>query len=122
MTDGAIYTEGWTLDDVDWAGFDCSKVDSELLAAVKAASLVEYNAPDYVDYLKRVYSDAPEATIRSFERWGKEEAQHGVALARWAELADPSFDFNLAFTRFRTLYRLAFQRRRTSVRGPSGAK
>ena len=83
----------------------------------KAASLVEYNAPDYVDYLKRVYSDAPEATIRSIERWGK-ESNNGLALARWAELADPSFDFNRAFARFRTLYRPAhFDGAERSVRG-----
>ena len=37
MTEGAIYSAGWTLDDVDWASFDASKVDGELLAAVKAA-------------------------------------------------------------------------------------
>jgi|SRR6185295_2348703 len=118
MTDGAIYSEGWTLDDVEWSRFDAAKVDGPLLAAVKAASLVEYNAPDYVDYLKRVYRDAPEATIRSIERWGEEEIQHGLALARWAELADPSFDFNRAFTRFRTLYRPAhFNGAEKSVRG-----
>src|SRR5262245_27258625 len=118
MTDGIIYSEGWTLDDVDWSCFDPAKVDGELLAAVKAASLVEYNAPDYVAYLKRVFRDAPEATIRSFERWGNEEIQHGLALARWAELADPSFDFKSAFLRFRMLYRPAhFDGAERSVRG-----
>jgi hypothetical protein len=29
-----------------------------------------------------------------------EEVQHGMALARWAELADPTFDFDAAFQRF----------------------
>jgi hypothetical protein len=118
MTDGVIYAAGWTLDDVDWSRFEPAKVDVALLAAVKAASLVEYNAPDYVTYLKRVYRGAPESTIRSIEHWGEEEIQHGLALARWAELADPSFDFNRAFVRFRTRYRPAhFDGAEASVRG-----
>ena len=78
MTDGIVYEAGWTLDDVDWSRFDSSKVNAALLAAVKAASLVEYNAPDYVTYLKRVYSGAPESTIRGIEHWGDEEIQHGL--------------------------------------------
>lgn len=105
MTDGAIYEAGWTLDSIDWSRFDASKVDGELLAAVKASSLVEYNAPDYVAYLKRVYAGADDATIRAIEQWGDEEIQHGLALGRWAEIADPSFDFQEAFARFQNAYR-----------------
>ena len=105
MPDGIVYEAGWTLDDVDWSRFDPSRVTPELLASVKAASLVEYNAPDYVCYLKRVFKDAPETTIRTIEHWGEEEVQHGRALARWAELADPNFNFKAAFGRFRALYR-----------------
>jgi hypothetical protein len=105
MTDGAIYSAGWTLDDVDWSRFEPDKVDGELLAAVKAASLVEYNAPDYVTYLKRVYRGASDDIIVKIEHWGEEEIQHGLALARWAELADPDFDFRRSFARFRELYR-----------------
>ena len=74
MTDGKVYEAGWTLDDVDWARFDSSKISTALLAAVKAASLVEYNAPDYVSYLKRVYKGAPESTIRRIEHWGEEDS------------------------------------------------
>jgi hypothetical protein len=118
MTDGTIYEAGWSLDDVDWSRFDESKVDPSLLAAVKAASLVEYNAPDYVSYLKRVYRGAPESVIRAIEHWGEEEIQHGMALGRWAQLADPSFDFKGAFARFRALYRAPhFERGEGSVRG-----
>ena len=107
MTDGAVYSAGWTLDDIDWSRFEPAKVDRELLAAVKAASLVEYNAPDYVEYLKRVYRGAPQETIALIECWGEEESQHGLALARWAKLADPSFDFHDCSARFRALYRPA---------------
>ena len=118
MTDGVIYSAGWTLDDVHWSRFEPEKVDENLLAAVKAASLVEYNAPDYVAYLKRVFRGAPEATLRAIEHWGEEEVQHGLALARWAELADPSFDFHRAFARFRTRYRPThFDSADVSVRG-----
>jgi hypothetical protein len=118
MTDAAIYKAGWTLADVNWSRFDASKVNADLIAAVKAASLVEYNAPDYVDYLKRVYHGAPQSTLGTIEHWGGEEIQHGLALARWAALADPSFDFDAAFARFRALYRPAhFERGNVSVRG-----
>jgi hypothetical protein len=118
MTDGAVYKAGWKLDDIDWSRFDASKVDAELLAAVKGASLVEYNAHDYVAYLKRVYHDAPARTLALIERWGDEEVQHGLALGRWAEMADSSFNFRQAFARFRAGYRPAhFISSEGSVRG-----
>jgi len=118
MADGAVYQAGWTLDDIPWSRFDASRVDPTLLAAVKAASLVEYNAPDYVRYLSRVYSSASPEIIRDIERWGGEEVQHGLALGRWAELADPTFNFQAAFARFLTLYRAPhFDHGNGSVRG-----
>jgi hypothetical protein len=119
MSDGTIYGEGWTLDDVQWSRFDASKVEPGLLAAVKAASLVEYAAPDYVVYLKRVFTGADAATIASIEKWGHEESQHGQALSRWAMMADPGFDFAAAFARFKAGYKAAhFETEdQTSVRG-----
>ena len=44
-------------------------------------------------YLKRVFKDAGDETLANIERWGEEEVQHGLALGRWAEMADPTFDF-----------------------------
>mgnify|MGYP005854477901 CR=1 FL=1 len=63
-------TQRWTLDDIDWAAFDASKVDRDLLETVKAASLVEANAPDYVTYLKSVFEDDPEL-IAEIEQIGR---------------------------------------------------
>ena len=37
--------------------------------------------------------------------WGREEVQHGQALGRWAEMADPSFNFMDAFERFHAGYK-----------------
>ncbi len=105
MTGGTVYRAGWTLDEVPWASFDATKVEPELLAAVKAAALVEYNAPDYVGYLKRIFRESSPETLESIEQWGEEEAQHGRALGRWAEVADPAFDFREAFARFQAGYR-----------------
>jgi len=107
MTDAAIYRQGWALDDVQWAAFDRSKVEPWMIAAIKSAALVELNAPDYVDYLKRVFQGADPATISSIEQWGREESQHGRALGRWAELADPSFSLDEAFARFHANYQPA---------------
>ncbi len=105
MSEGTVYREGWTLDDVQWSRFDASRVEKGLLAAVKAASLVEYAAPDYVVYLKRVFAGAGPETMASLEKWGQEETQHGAALSRWAAMADPIFDFADAFARFKAGYR-----------------
>ena len=102
---GRVFKEGWTLDDVQWQAFDASKVDPGLLASVKAASLVEYNAPDYVTYLKRVFEGGDQRTLDAIDRWGVEETQHGLALGRWVEMADPTFNFQGAFARFRAGYR-----------------
>ena len=98
----------WTLDDVPWKEFDATKVDPELVRIVKAASLVEYNGHEYVKYLCNVFDD--DAALQTdVRRWGGEEVQHGEVLARWAQLADPSFDFEAAFKRFTTGYRLETQ-------------
>lgn len=92
----------WTLEDINWDAFDPSKVESGMLEAVRAASLVEFNAPDYVSYLCNVFSDSEEIQ-NDIRQWGKEEAQHGRALAKWARMADGDFDFDDAFDRFREI-------------------
>ena len=99
-----VYHQGWKLDDVRWDAFEPAAVDPTMLAAIKAAALVEYNAPDYVTYLKRVFRDAGSQTLADIERWGAEESQHGRALGRWAETADPNFSLEEAFARFRKGY------------------
>src|SRR5471030_1711579 len=107
MAVSTVYHQGWTLDEVSWSLFDPAAVEPDMLAAIKAAALVEYNAPDYVAYLKRVFGDSPAETLDWIERWGAEEAQHGKALGRWAEMADPGFNLDDAFARFRKGYRPA---------------
>jgi rubrerythrin len=92
----------WTLDNINWEAFELEHVDSETLQAVKAASLVEANAPDYVSYLCNVFSDNPKLQ-EDIRQWGREERQHGVVLAKWAKLADPDFDFDDSFERFRKI-------------------
>lgn len=92
-------TGHWTLDDIRWATFEADKVDSDLLKIVKAASLVEYNGEKYTAYLCNVFHDDAEFQAEA-RRWGEEEKQHGLALGRWAELADPDFDFDRAVERF----------------------
>jgi hypothetical protein len=118
MTVAPVYKQGWGMDDIHWSLFDPAKVEPALLAAVKAAALVEYNAPDYVTYLKRVFAGSNSPTVAAIEQWGREEAQHGRALGRWAELADPSFKLEDAFARFRKGYTPAhFTGGEGSVRG-----
>ena len=105
----------WTLDDIPWDRFDPGKVDPDILKIVKAAAMVEYNGGDYATYLCNVFGDDPE--FQDVARtWAAEEIQHGLALGRWAEMADPSFDFQAGFKRFVAGYRLPLEARE-SVRG-----
>jgi hypothetical protein len=102
----------WSLDDIPWARFDRSRVDPEMLRIIKAAALVEANGAAYARHLCRVFHDDPvfQADVR---RWGAEETRHGRALARWAALAEPGFDFAVAFARFRAGYRVDFDSSRS---------
>ena len=105
----------WTLEDIAWDRFDGARVEPDILRIVKAASLVEQNGGDYAHYLCNVFHDDPafQAVAR---RWGDEEIQHGQALGRWAELADPGFSHAEASERFTRGFRVDLHARR-SVRG-----
>jgi rubrerythrin len=97
----------WTLDDIPWDRFDRNKLDPEIVRIVKAASLVEYNGGAYAHHLCQIFHDDLDFQ-QNARRWGQEEIQHGKALARWAALADPEFDFEAAFARFQAGYRVDF--------------
>lgn len=105
----------WTLDDIDWKALNAGVVTSELLSAVKTAALVEANSADYVTYLHNVFHGDPEFR-EAADVWGEEEAQHGEALGRWAQLVDPSFNFKERLAHFRRLYQLPLATQ-VSVRG-----
>ena len=93
----------WTLEDIPWEEFDKTKVDPETMAIIRAASLVEHNSGDYGAYLSRVFHDDADFQVAAVQ-WAGEEVQHGRTLRRWAELADPEFDFDRAFADFRNAY------------------
>ena len=105
----------WTLETISWDRFDASKVDPEILRNIKAAALVERNGSDYGIYLGRVFGDDAEF-MAAVNTWVTEEIQHGFALGRWAQMADPDWDFDAAFARFRKGYQLPLDATR-SVRG-----
>lgn len=105
----------WTLETIEWNRFDPSKVDPEILRNIKAAAMVERNGADYGIYLNKVFADDP-AFVGDVDRWVVEEVQHGMALGRWAQLADPSWDFDAAFARFRQGYQVPLDAE-ASVRG-----
>ncbi len=107
--------DGWSLEDLPWNSFDPTRVDPDILRVVKAASMVESNGDDYATYLCNVFSD--DAAFQAAARvWAQEEVQHGQALARWAALADPAFDYEAAFRRFKDGYSLPLDAA-SSVRG-----
>ncbi|TPW34734.1 acyl-ACP desaturase [Oecophyllibacter saccharovorans] len=105
----------WTIDQLDWEAFDPSKLDPALIPLIKAASVVERNAPDYTRYLQHVFADDAEFSTLA-ESWADEEVQHGDALGRWAMLADPEWDYKDAFRRYREAYRIDTDLD-TSIRG-----
>jgi hypothetical protein len=97
----------WTLDDIPWDRFDRDKLEPDVVRIVKAASLVEHNGAAYAHHLCRVFADDPEFQ-ETARRWGEEEVQHGRALAKWAALADPGFEFDAAFARFQHGFKVDF--------------
>ena len=106
----------WDLDSVPWDKFDRSRVHFQLLAFARGACLVEFNADIYTDYLCRVFRN--DTRLQSQLRtWGEEEKQHGRALRKWVELADPSFDFDHSLSVFRAAYQQLPEDGDDSVRG-----
>jgi rubrerythrin len=95
----------WRLDDVAWAGFEPGKVDPAVVPLIKAAAMVEKNGIDYAQYLKGVFKDDPDFS-QAADNWAIEEVQHGDALGRWAMLADPAWNFDAAFDRYRDGYKI----------------
>jgi rubrerythrin len=105
----------WTLEQIPWSSFDPEKVDHELVKVVKAAAMVEYNGGDYATYLCRIFCD--DSAFQSvITDWATEEVQHGAALAQWAKLVDPDFDFTACFKRFTDGYKVPLDAT-ASVRG-----
>lgn len=96
---------GWTLDDIEWDRIDRSRASPDIVALVKAASMVESNAADYRTYLCNIFVDDPRLCI-AVDGWAVEEQRHGAALARWATEVDPDFDFDAAFGAFLEGYRI----------------
>lgn len=95
--------EHWKISDLPWARLDPAAVTPDLLAIIKAAALVEYNASAYADYLCRVFHDDADFQ-RDARRWAVEEIQHGQALGAWAQRIDPVWNFEGAMARFRAGY------------------
>ncbi|WP_428486415.1 acyl-ACP desaturase [Rhodopila sp.] len=93
----------WRIEDIAWDRFDPAAVDAQLVPLVKAAAMVERNGTDYALYLGGVFGDDPDFR-QAADNWALEEVQHGDALAKWAELADPGWDFAAAFDRYRAGY------------------
>jgi hypothetical protein len=95
----------WRIEDVAWDRFTPALADPELVPLVKAAAMVERNGTDYAIYLNRVFGDDPDFR-RAADYWAAEEVQHGDALGRWAMLADPTWDYEAAFTRYKAGFKL----------------
>ena len=104
-TVASIDKRRWTLDDIPWSRFDASKVSPDLLKVVKTAAVVERNGGDYAKYLCSVF-DGDEAFCSVARSWAVEEEQHGLALGKWAELADPSFSLDHSFKTFTSIYQI----------------
>jgi rubrerythrin len=95
----------WTLDSINWAAFDRSKIDPELVKVVRSAALVEFGGRHYADYLCNVFADDAEF-CQVARDWALEEVQHGAALGKWATLVDPSYDLEAKYSEFRKGYSL----------------
>jgi hypothetical protein len=95
----------WRIEQIGWDQFDPARLDPEIVPLVKAAAMVERNGDDYALYLQSVFHDDPDFH-RAAANWAEEEVQHGDALGKWAMLADPGWDFEQAFARYRAGYKI----------------
>ena len=105
----------WHIDQLPWHQFDPARVDPAVVPLVKAAAMVEKNGADYAKYLNGVFHDDPDFQGAA-DHWALEEEQHGDTLGRWAMLADPAWDFDAAFARYRAGYTVDTQAD-ASIRG-----
>jgi hypothetical protein len=105
----------WRIEDVAWERFDPAMVNPELVPLVKAAAMVERNGTDYAIYLNRVFGDDPDFR-QAADYWAQEEVQHGDALGKWAMLADPEWDYQAAFARYKAGFKLPLDAE-SSIRG-----
>ena len=99
-----------------------SKVDPALVARGQGGLARRIQRPDYVEYLRKVSSGRPGDDIAASSIGAKRKSSTALRSARWAEIADPSFNFKRAFARFREGYTPAAfrQRRRLRPRQPHG--
>ena len=105
----------WRIEDVAWDRFDPARADPDLIPLVKAAAMVERNGTDYAIYLNRVFGDDPDFR-QAANYWAQEEVQHGDALGKWAMLADPTWDYQAAFARYKAGFKLPLDAE-ASIRG-----
>jgi hypothetical protein len=105
----------WRIDEVSWDRFDPGKIDPAIIPLVKAAAMVERNGTDYAVYLNNVFHDDPDFR-RAADNWSVEEVQHGDALGHWAMLADPTWNYEAAFARYKAGYQIPLESS-ASVRG-----
>ena len=62
-----IEMSNWKPADIQWARFEPSLVDPDIVKLVKAASMVEYNAMDYAAYLRKVFAGDPAFQVLALE-------------------------------------------------------
>jgi hypothetical protein len=105
----------WRIEDVDWRRFDPLRVEPRIVPLVKASAMVERNGTVYAIYLNSVFRDDA-VFCRAADYWADEEVQHGDALGKWAMLADPSWNCEAAFARYKAGIILPLNAR-SSVRG-----
>ncbi len=105
----------WRIEEVSWDRFDRGSLDPAVVPLVKAAAMVERNGTDYAIYLNNVFHDDPDFR-QAADYWSVEEVQHGDALGKWAMLADPAWDYEAAFARYKAGYKIPVEAT-ASIRG-----
>ena len=105
----------WQIDEVAWSSFAPARLDPAIVPLVKAAAMVERNGTDYAIYLNNVFHNDPDFR-QAADNWAVEEVQHGDALGKWSMLADPSWNYEASFARYKAGYQVPLDVD-TSVRG-----
>jgi hypothetical protein len=86
-------TQPWLASDFDYAPVDVGAIPDGVLHVLQTTALVESRADQYADYLRAVFASRGPEWIEAIDIWNHEERQHGQALRRLCEAADPDYRF-----------------------------
>lgn len=89
----------WDIQDINWSCYSPHQISANLVHIITTTCLVESRADLYSSYLLSVFHSQIE-WHQKIRIWHQEESQHGQVLRKWAELANPNFNFENSYREY----------------------